>query len=62
MHNDKDRLYPEDQQRVEQYLHQGVNQQERKPFKPFKLMFWLALVIIILGVLSRVIGYLVIPI
>ncbi|WBA80677.1 DUF3094 family protein [Endozoicomonas sp. GU-1] len=55
------RLYPEDQQRVDQYLKEGVNEVERSPFKPLRLMAWLTVVIVVLGVLSRIIGYLVLP-
>ena len=60
MHHDKTQLYPEDQQRVDEYLHQGVNETERDSFKPLRLMFWLMGVIILLGVLSRAIGFFVI--
>ena len=42
-------LYPQDQQKVDQYLSSNVNQVERKPFKPFML---LGLVFVILGVLT----------
>lgn len=59
--NNKTRLYPEDQQRVDEYLHKGVNEVERKSFKPLRLMFWLAVVIVILGILSRFIGFFAIP-
>ncbi|WP_083232801.1 DUF3094 family protein [Endozoicomonas atrinae] len=55
------RLYPEDQERVDQYLKEGVNEVERSPFRPLRLMAWLTVVIVVLGVLSRFIGYLVIP-
>ena len=61
MNNNKARLYPEDQQRVEEYLHQGANKEERPSFKPVRLMLWLAVFIVILGVISRVIGYFVVP-
>ena len=55
------RLYPKDQERVDQYLNEGTNKIERPPFKPLHLMGWLTFVIILLGVLSRVIGYFVLP-
>ena len=32
------RLYPEDQARVDHYLHSGYNDVERKPFRPFRLL------------------------
>ena len=61
MNNNKSRLYPEDQQRVDQYLHEGINEVERESFKPKRLMLWLTAVIVVLGVISRVVGYFVIP-
>ena len=61
MNNNKARLYPEDQKRVEEFLHEGVNKVEREPFRPLRLLFWLFIFIVILGVISRVIGYFVIP-
>ena len=50
------RLYPEDQAKVDQFLKQGVNSVERSSFKPWRLMLWLAVIIVILGGLSRLIG------
>ncbi|MGB1272131.1 MAG: DUF3094 family protein [Endozoicomonas sp.] len=60
-HQNKTRLYPEDQQRVDEFLKEGVNTVERPPFKPVRLMLWLAVVIIALGGLSRLIGRFVLP-
>ncbi|MGB0360107.1 MAG: DUF3094 family protein [Endozoicomonas sp.] len=61
-HNqDTDRLYPEDQAIVDEYLKSGTNKIERSSFKPLRLMFWLTIVILILGGLSQFIGYLIIP-
>ena len=40
------KLYPEDQQKVDQFLRSNVNSSERKPFKP------LLLLLIIFGVLG----------
>ncbi|MFK0572589.1 DUF3094 family protein [Endozoicomonas sp.] len=60
-HQPENRLYPEDQNRVDQYLKEGVNEVERSPFRPLRLMAWLTAVILVLGVLSRLIGYFVIP-
>ena len=50
------RLNPDDQAKVDAFLTQGINATERSRFKPFKLMLWLAAIIVILGVLSRVLG------
>ncbi len=55
------RLYPDDQDRVDQYLKEGINQVNRSPFRPFRLMLWLTVVVVVLGILSRLIGYLVLP-
>ena len=61
MNNNKTRLYPEDQERVDHFLHKGVNEAERKSFKPLRLMLWLTVVIILLGILSQTVGFFVIP-
>ncbi len=50
------RLYPEDQQRVDRFTHEGINAVERKPFRPLRLMFWLAVTILALGVFSQFLG------
>lgn len=55
------RLYPDDQDRVDQYLNEGINEVHRSAFRPFRLMIWLTVVIVLLGVLSRLIGYFVLP-
>lgn len=39
------RLYPEDQARVDRYLHSGCNSVERKPFRPFRLLLILLVII-----------------
>ncbi|KEQ18969.1 DUF3094 family protein [Endozoicomonas numazuensis] len=56
MEKTQTRLYPEDQAKVDRFLNTGTNAAERNRFRPLKLMFWLAMMIVILGVLSRVIG------
>ncbi|MFT7288249.1 MAG: hypothetical protein ACI87W_002365 [Halieaceae bacterium] len=50
-HDDDDRpkLNPEDQQRVDAFLSRGVNSVPRKPFKPLIL---LAILIVIVGTLG----------
>ena len=53
------RLHPDDQQRVDQYLSAPHHQVERKPFRP-GLLFLITLAIVIgLGLLSRLLGSLV---
>ncbi|MGY0217836.1 DUF3094 family protein [Endozoicomonadaceae bacterium StTr2] len=54
------RLSEKDQQKVDKFLQQGINETERKPFRPGKLLLWLIVIIVILGALSRFIGYLVV--
>ena len=39
------RLYPEDQERVDEFLQRGVNSVERKPFRPLYLMIMLIVVV-----------------
>jgi hypothetical protein len=41
----ENRLYPEDQAKVDEFLSTGVNSVERKPFQPFKLLFFLIIVV-----------------
>lgn len=41
----ENRLYPEDQAKVDEFLSKGVNSVERKPFKPFKLLLFLIIVV-----------------
>ncbi|MCL6268953.1 DUF3094 domain-containing protein [Sansalvadorimonas sp. 2012CJ34-2] len=55
------RLNPEDQQLVDDFISSGINKEERQPFHPWKLMMWLAVVIVIFGVLARVVGTLYLP-
>lgn len=51
MENDHNKLYPEDQAKVDEYLKVGYNNVERKPFRPFKL-----LLILIVAVSTMSIG------
>ncbi len=46
------RLYPDDQAKVDKFLSEGVNSVERKPFKPFRLLVILLIVVTTLSVLS----------
>ncbi len=39
------KLYPEDQARVDEYLREGYNKTERKPFRPLYLIIMLLLVV-----------------
>lgn len=53
------RLNPEDLQRVEQYLSAPQHQVQRQPFKVWRLLSVILLVVIALGLLSRLIAWLV---
>ncbi len=37
----ENRLYPDDQAKVDEFLKRGVNSVERKPFKPFRMILLL---------------------
>ena len=47
------RLYPEDQAKVDEFLRQGVNSVERKPFRPVFLIFLLIAVVTGFSLLSQ---------
>ena len=53
------RLDPEDQKKVNNFLSQGVNATERKPFRLLTLLGWLLASIILLGILSQTLGHLI---
>ena len=53
------RLNPDDQQRVEQYLQLPQNQVERRPFRPWLLLGAVVIAVIGMGLLSRLLSYLV---
>ncbi|WP_437882484.1 DUF3094 family protein [Pseudomonas sp. LRF_L74] len=50
------RLRPEDQQRVDDYLKTSQHQVERKPFRVWRLLIAIILTVIALGLLSRFIS------
>lgn len=53
------RLTPDDQQKVEQYLSLPQHLVERQPFKPWRLLLILLVLVIGLGLLSRLLARLV---
>lgn len=53
------RLKPEDQQRVDAYLSAPQHQVERQPFRPWRLALIVLTVVVCLGLLSRILGRLV---
>lgn len=58
----KSRLSPEDQARVDQFISQGINSVERKPFRVWLLLGTIFVVLTVLSLLSftlaRVLGVL----
>ncbi len=46
-------LYPEDQEKVDEFISRGVNSVERKPFRPGRMMIMLILVVTGLSILSQ---------
>jgi len=53
------RLKPEDQQRGDEYLRAPQHQVERQPFRPWLLLLVVLVVVIGLGLLSRLLSRLV---
>jgi len=47
------RLYPDDQKKVDEFVSRGINSVDRKPFKPIRMMLLLILVVTGLSVLSQ---------
>jgi AmiR/NasT family two-component response regulator len=52
----ENRLYPEDQARVDKFISEGVNATDRKPFKPLRLMLVLVIVVSSFSALSLLLG------
>ena len=50
------RLYPDEQAMVDEFVSRGVNSVERKPFKPFRLLFILMAIVIFLSVFSQLLA------
>ena len=55
MTNDN-KLNPEDQARVDEFIKRGVNSVERKPFRPFRLLGFLLVIVTALSVFSLVLA------
>ncbi len=49
----KNRLYPEDQAKVDEFVVRGVNSVERKPFRPGRLIVLLVVVVFALSAFSQ---------
>ena len=54
--SEQENLSKEDMQRVNKYLNSGFNATERKPFRGFRLLFGIWLIIAALGWISWLIG------
>jgi hypothetical protein len=52
------RLNPDDQRRVEEYLQAPQHRVERRPFRPWLLLILMVVVVVGLGLLSRLLSYL----
>ena len=49
----QNRLYPEDQAKVDEFVKRGINSVPRKPFRPMRLLLLLIAVVLGLSVLSQ---------
>lgn len=47
--NAENKLYPEDQAKVDAYISRGYNDIERRPFRPLLLLFFLFIIVSSLG-------------
>ena len=52
----QNRLYPEDQAKVDAFVSQGINAVERKPFRPGRLILILIGVVTVLSLCSQLIA------
>jgi hypothetical protein len=49
----ENRLFPEDQAKVDEFVSRGINSVERKPFRPLRLLGLLIAVVMGLSILSQ---------
>ena len=49
----ENRLHPEDQERVDEFIKRGVNSVERKPFRPLRLLLILIAIVLGLSIFSQ---------
>ena len=47
------RLYPEDQAKVDEFTSKGINSVERKPFRPLRLLLMLIVAVLGLSIFSQ---------
>jgi hypothetical protein len=50
------RLYPDDQAKVDAFTSRGVNSVERKPFKPLRLLLILIGIVFVFSIFSQVLA------
>ncbi len=53
----QNRLYPEDQEKVDAFIARGVNSVERKPFRPLRLLVMLVVVVLSLSALAQFLAH-----
>ena len=49
----QNRLYAEDQAKVDEFIKRGINSVERKPFRPLRLLLVLVVVVMTLSLFSQ---------
>jgi hypothetical protein len=52
----QNRLHPEDQARVDEFIKRGVNSVERKPFRPLRLLLILIAIVMALSIFSQLLA------
>ena len=52
----QNRLHPEDQARVDEFIKRGVNSVERQPFRPMRLLLILIVIVMGLSIFSQFIA------
>ena len=52
----QNRLHPEDQARVDEFIKRGVNSVERKPFRPLRLLLLLVAIVMALSIFSQLLA------
>lgn len=52
----QNRLYPEDQAKVDAFVNEGINAVQRKPFRPGRLILMLIVTVTVLSFLSQFIA------
>ena len=52
----ENKLYPEDQAKVDEFISKGINSVERKPFRPLRLLVILLVIVTGLSIFSLVLA------